>query len=179
MQRPQRGGAAADAKALDQAAERFRGAGQEVRGEIVDVTDRGALARSFEAIAQHYGRLDVVFANAGIGGGPGFLKLDGERNPDCALENFPADVWDRIIAIDLTSVFATLQAAARHMKNKGGRLRGLSSSTFRAGACKIPRCAHRSRDFRRCAGSDNPTTSKAWPCSLLRRRRSSLPVPRS
>ena len=112
----------ADAKALDQAVERFRSAGQEVRGEIVDVTDRVALERSFEAITQHYGRLDVVFANAGIGGGPGFLKLDGERNPDRALENFPADVWDRIIAIDLTSVFATLQAAARYMKNKGGRI---------------------------------------------------------
>ncbi|MGA2815746.1 MAG: SDR family NAD(P)-dependent oxidoreductase [Xanthobacteraceae bacterium] len=112
----------ANAKALDEVVERFRSVGQDVRGEVVDVTDRMALDRSFDATARHYGRLDVVFANAGIGGGPGFLKLDGERNPDRALENIPGDLWDRVIAVDLTSVFATLQAAARHMKGHGGRI---------------------------------------------------------
>jgi NAD(P)-dependent dehydrogenase (short-subunit alcohol dehydrogenase family) len=112
----------ADVKALDQIVERFRSAGQDVRGEVVDVTDRMALERSFEATARHYGRLDVVFANAGIGGGPGFLKLDGERNPDRALENIPSDLWDKVIAVNLTSVFATLQAAARQMKGQGGRI---------------------------------------------------------
>lgn len=112
----------ADSKALDDVVERFCSAGQDVRGEVVDVTDRVALDRSFDATARHYGHLDVVFANAGIGGGPGFLKLDGERNPDRAFENIPDDVWDRIIAVDLTSVFATLQAAARRMKARGGRI---------------------------------------------------------
>jgi NAD(P)-dependent dehydrogenase (short-subunit alcohol dehydrogenase family) len=112
----------ADIKALDQVVERFLGAGQDIRGEVVDVTDRRALDRSFEATARHYGRLDVVFANAGIGGGPGFLKLDGERNPERALENIPSDLWDKVIAVDLSSVFATLQAAARHMKDRGGRI---------------------------------------------------------
>jgi NAD(P)-dependent dehydrogenase (short-subunit alcohol dehydrogenase family) len=111
-----------DGKALGEVVERFRGAGQDVRGEIVDITDRSALDRSFDATARHYGRLDVVFANAGIGGGPGFLKLDGERNPDRALENIPQDLWDRVIALDLSSVFATLQAAGRHMKANGGRI---------------------------------------------------------
>ncbi len=112
----------ADTKALADVVDRFRSSGQDVRGDSVDVTDRTALDRSFDAAARHYGRLDVVFANAGIGGGPGFLKLDGERNPDRALENIPAEVWDRIISVDLTSVFATLQAAARLMKPKGGRI---------------------------------------------------------
>jgi len=112
----------ADEKALGEVVKRFRSTGQDVRGEVVDVTDRKALGRSFGTTVQHYGRLDVVFANAGIGGGPGFLKLDGERNPDRALENIPSDLWDKVIAIDLTSVFATLQAAARHMKARGGRI---------------------------------------------------------
>ena len=89
---------------------------------MVDVTDRAALEQTFDATARHYGRIDVVFANAGIGGGPGFLKLDGERNPERALENLPNELWDRVIAIDLTAVFATLQAAARHMKRAGGRI---------------------------------------------------------
>jgi len=112
----------ANGEALGEAVQRFRNVGLDVRGEAVDVTDRGALDRSFDATARHYGRLDVVFANAGIGGGPGFLKLDGERNPERALENVPNELWDRVIAIDLTAVFATLQAAARHMKRAGGRI---------------------------------------------------------
>jgi len=112
----------ADAKALGEVVDRFSNVGRDVRGVVVDVTDRMALERGFDATARRYGRLDVVFANAGIGGGPGFLKLDGERNPDRALENIPSDLWDRIIAVDLTSVFATLQAAARHMKGHGGRI---------------------------------------------------------
>jgi NAD(P)-dependent dehydrogenase (short-subunit alcohol dehydrogenase family) len=112
----------ANANALDKVVGRLRNAGQDVRGEAVDLTDRVALDVAFDASAHHYGRLDVVFANAGIGGGPGFLKLDGERNPDRALEKIPPEAWDKIIAVDLTSVFATLQAAARHMKERGGRI---------------------------------------------------------
>lgn len=112
----------ADAAALGEVVERFRRAGQDVRGEVVDVTDRAALERGFDAALRHFGRLDVVFANAGIGGGPGFLKLDGERNPERALENIPRELWDRIIAVDLTAVFATLQAAAGRMKPRGGRI---------------------------------------------------------
>jgi NAD(P)-dependent dehydrogenase (short-subunit alcohol dehydrogenase family) len=112
----------ANANALGQVVERLRGVGRDARGESVDVTDRAALDRAFDGTARHYGRLDVVFANAGIGGGPGFLKLDGERNSDRALEKIPGEVWDKIIAVDLTSVFATLQAAARHMKDRGGRI---------------------------------------------------------
>jgi len=112
----------ADDKALGRAINRLRQDGQEVDGETVDVADRAALDRAFDATAQRRGRLDVVFANAGIGGGPGFLKLDGERNTERALENLPAEAWDRIISVDLTAVFATLQAAARHMKAQGGRI---------------------------------------------------------
>jgi NAD(P)-dependent dehydrogenase (short-subunit alcohol dehydrogenase family) len=112
----------ADGKALDRVIERLRKDGQDIDGEVVDITDRAALDRAFDATAQRRGCLDVVFANAGIGGGPGFLKLDGERNADRALESLPIEAWDRIIAVDLTAVFATLQAAARHMKGRGGRI---------------------------------------------------------
>jgi len=112
----------ADAKALSRVLERLLSNGCDVDGEVVDVTDRAALDRAFDVTAQRRAHLDVVFANAGIGGGPGFLKLDGERNPDRVFENLPIEAWDRIIAVDLTAVFATLQAAARHMKARGGRI---------------------------------------------------------
>ncbi|MGO8917942.1 MAG: SDR family NAD(P)-dependent oxidoreductase [Stellaceae bacterium] len=113
-----------DAAALDQAVARLNAAGSDrVRGVLVDVRDRAALSRAIDAVAAHEGRLDVVFANAGITAGPGFLTLQGERNPDGALETIADELWDRVIATNLTSVFTTLQAAARQMKPRhSGRI---------------------------------------------------------
>ena len=100
--------------------ERLRGAGMDVRGEVVDVTDHAALDKAFDAAAAEYGKIDVVFANAGIDPGPGFVSgwagSDRVRNPAGALENYTDERWDRVIDVNLNGVFATLRAAARHMK---------------------------------------------------------------
>ena len=100
--------------------ERLRGAGMDVRGEVVDVTDHAALDKAFDAAAAEYGKIDVVFANAGIDPGPGFVSgwagSDRVRNPVGALENYTDERWDRVIDVNLNGVFATLRAAARHMK---------------------------------------------------------------
>jgi NAD(P)-dependent dehydrogenase (short-subunit alcohol dehydrogenase family) len=64
-------------------------------------------------------RLDVVFANAGISGGPGFLNQDRSCNPERALENLPDSTIDRLIDVNYKSIFTTIQAAARHMKPAG------------------------------------------------------------
>jgi NAD(P)-dependent dehydrogenase (short-subunit alcohol dehydrogenase family) len=90
--------------------------GADVRGVAVDVTNRKAMRQAFDTTADSYGRLDVVFANAGIDAGPGFLTPDGDRDPDGALENIQDAHWDRVIATNLTSVFTTLQCAVRHMR---------------------------------------------------------------
>lgn len=109
-----------DAARLEAATADAGAGGAEVRSAVVDVTDRTALDRAFDAAAQAYGRIDVVFANAGIGGGPGFLTLDGKRNPETAFEHLSDERWGGNIASNLTSVFWTMQAAVRHMKPKGG-----------------------------------------------------------
>jgi NAD(P)-dependent dehydrogenase (short-subunit alcohol dehydrogenase family) len=112
-----------DRERLRNALEGLRADGAEVRGEVADVTDRAALERAFAATVEAFGRIDVVFANAGIGGGPGFLTLDGQRNPDNAIESLSAERWSANIAGNLGSVFATIQAAVRHMKPQGaGRI---------------------------------------------------------
>jgi NAD(P)-dependent dehydrogenase (short-subunit alcohol dehydrogenase family) len=95
-------------------------AGADVRMAVADVTDRSVLDKAFDAAAEAYGRIDVVFSNAGIGGGPGFLGIDGRRNDDNALERMPEERWNAVVAHHLTSVFFTIQAAARHMKPQGG-----------------------------------------------------------
>ena len=106
---------------------RLKGDGLEVRGVRVDVTDHLALDSAFAEADRLYGRLDVVFANAGIDSGPGFIKgWSGgprERNPEGALENYSDERWNRVIDINLNGVFATCRAAARHMKpRKSGRI---------------------------------------------------------
>jgi NAD(P)-dependent dehydrogenase (short-subunit alcohol dehydrogenase family) len=97
--------------------------GANVSGHVVDVTDRAALRAAFDATAKAHGRIDVVFVNAGIGGGPGFLRPDNSRNPERAFEDLPIDQWDRIMGLDLTAAFSTMQNAVRHMKPNGfGRI---------------------------------------------------------
>ena len=103
---------------------RLRDAGMDVRGMQVDVTDRPALHRAFDETVKIYGRLDVVFANAGIDPGPGFISFDRQsRPPEYAIENYEDARWDKVIDTNLHSVFTTIKAAARHMRpRKSGRI---------------------------------------------------------
>ncbi|TLY83373.1 MAG: SDR family oxidoreductase [Gammaproteobacteria bacterium] len=82
---------------------------------------------AFDAAAGAHGRLDIVFANAGIDSGPGFLTgwsgSQRTRNPAGALESYSDERWNRVIDVNLGGVFATLRAAARLMKpQRSGKL---------------------------------------------------------
>ena len=55
--------------------------GAEVWGQALDVADRAGMAAAFDAVAERHGRIDVVFANAGIDAGPGFLSTEGRSHP--------------------------------------------------------------------------------------------------
>ena len=99
--------------------------GYHVDGKVVDVTDRLAVHRAFDnEVAGKYGRLDVVFANAGIDPGPGFVAFDRKtRKNENAIENYTDERWDHVIDTNLNSVFTTIKAAAKHMKpRKSGRI---------------------------------------------------------
>lgn len=105
-----------DGAGIDRAVAEIAG---EVWGQVVDVGDRPAMAAAFDKVADRHGRIDTVFANAGIDPGPGFMTPDGKRNPDGAIENIPDSQWDRGIEINLTSVYTTVKNAVRHMKPQG------------------------------------------------------------
>ena len=62
-----------DGGALKKQVARLTGEGHDVRGAVADVTDHPALDRAIDQAAERYGRLDVVFANAGIDPGVGFV----------------------------------------------------------------------------------------------------------
>ncbi len=112
-----------DAGRLAREGARLRDLGREVRETPVDITDRVALDRAFDETVESFGRLDVVFANAGIDPGVGVLAADGGRTVDGAFENYADQRWDRVIEANLNSIFCTIRAAARHMKpRRSGRI---------------------------------------------------------
>ncbi|HXI77421.1 MAG TPA: SDR family NAD(P)-dependent oxidoreductase [Steroidobacteraceae bacterium] len=116
-----------DADRVDQETRRMRDLGWAVRGDVVDVRDHPAIDRAFDAAAMAHGRLDVVFANAGVDPGPGFvgswMGSQRPRNSQGALENYTDERWNRVLDINLNGIFATLRAGARLMRpQRAGRM---------------------------------------------------------
>src|SRR5262249_34071555 len=84
------------------------------------VTRPDTLAAAVDAMLARHGRLDVLFANAGISAGPGFMKTDGTRSEASAFENLSLATFDRALAVNLRGALVTLQAAVPAMKRQGG-----------------------------------------------------------
>jgi NAD(P)-dependent dehydrogenase (short-subunit alcohol dehydrogenase family) len=115
------------AQRVENETRRLQSAGFDVRGQVVDVTDHKALDIALDEAAHVYGRLDVVFANAGIDPGAGFIGgwpgAERPRVPEGAFENYTDERWNRLMEVNLNGVFATVRAAVRHMKpRKSGRI---------------------------------------------------------
>lgn len=110
----------ADRAALDRTVAGLSKHDAHATGLAVDVTDHGALQAAIADTARRTGRLDVVFANAGITAGPGFLTTEGKRDAAGAIEDIPAELWNKVIATNLGSVFATIRSCVPAMKPRGG-----------------------------------------------------------
>ncbi len=106
-----------DPQALAASVARLQAQGLAVRGEVVDVADIDLLAQTIDEVAAREGRLDIVFANAGLSAGPGPLTENG------AMARVDLDRWNKLLQINLTSVFVTIRTAAAHMvKQRSGRI---------------------------------------------------------
>jgi len=106
-----------DAEGLEKAREHFGKISNRVETQILDVRDPEAVKRVVKTYAAGQGRLDAVFANAGITGGAPISQPEGH------IENIDLAVWQNVINVNLTGVFATMQAAAAVMKpQKSGRI---------------------------------------------------------
>jgi NAD(P)-dependent dehydrogenase (short-subunit alcohol dehydrogenase family) len=78
-----------------------------------DVSDPESVRQLFEKTRERFGRLDVLFNNAGAGA------------PPLPLEELTVEQWRRVIDVNLTGVFLCTQAAFRLMKEqtpRGGRI---------------------------------------------------------
>jgi NAD(P)-dependent dehydrogenase (short-subunit alcohol dehydrogenase family) len=109
-----------DAGGVAEQVSRLQEDGLDVRGAVADVTDHAALDSVIDEAAELYGRLDVAFANAGIDPGVGFVGAwAGGQRPrvdEGAIERYTDERWNRVIDINLSGIFATARAAARHMR---------------------------------------------------------------
>ena len=78
-----------------------------------DVGDPASIKALFDKTRQTYGRLDLLFNNAGIGA------------PAMSIEEIPLDKWLQVVATNLTGVFVCTQEAIKMMKAqdpRGGRI---------------------------------------------------------
>jgi NAD(P)-dependent dehydrogenase (short-subunit alcohol dehydrogenase family) len=78
-----------------------------------DVTDPDSVCSLFARVEEAYGRLDLLFNNAGTGA------------PSVPLEDLTIEQWRSVVDVNLTGVFLCTQSAIRMMKNQkpmGGRI---------------------------------------------------------
>ena len=121
-----------DRKALDVAAEGLRAAGCKVEMTLTDVSARGEVAAAFDEIVGRHGRLDCVFANAGVTGGPGF------GNPEGEIETASLELWEQSLRVNLSGAFFTMRAAAKHMKRQRSGSIVVTSSVAALRASSLP-----------------------------------------
>ncbi len=78
-----------------------------------DVSDPASVKAAFAATKQTFGRLDILFNNAGIGA------------PAMPMEDLPLETWRKVVDTNLTGMFLCTQEAIRLMKSqdpRGGRI---------------------------------------------------------
>ncbi|MDB5648069.1 SDR family oxidoreductase [Methylobacterium sp.] len=98
---------------LDAVAAAARETGIAAEAVVTDVADEASVTRLFARVAARFGRLDLLFNNAGI------------FTPGAAIDAVTLDDWRRSLDVNLTGAFLCTQAAFRMMKAQtpqGGRI---------------------------------------------------------
>lgn len=78
-----------------------------------DVSDEASVQAMFAKVVSHFGRLDLLFNNAGV------------NAPGIPLEELSLDQWKNVVDINLTGMFLCIREAFRVMKAqspRGGRI---------------------------------------------------------
>lgn len=109
---PQGGGS--DASFAQQVVDEIKAAGGDAVTETSSVADMAGGRAVVECAMDNFGRLDFLINNAGI--------IRPKRLIDMTEEDF-----DIVVAVNLKGYFATMRAAAEHLKKQGGAIVNLSS----------------------------------------------------
>lgn len=97
---------------IEAVAEKIRAGGGQALAVPTDVTDEASVANLFAAAVKAFGRVDVLFNNAGVSGaGP--------------IEDMTLEYWQNVVNTNLTGPFLCTREAVRVMKAqtpRGGRI---------------------------------------------------------
>jgi NAD(P)-dependent dehydrogenase (short-subunit alcohol dehydrogenase family) len=99
--------------ALERTAEEGKASGGKSLVVPTDVTDPASVKALFGAVKETFGRLDVIFNNAGMGA------------PAIPMEDLSFEQWKKVVDTNLTGPFLCTQEAIRIMKDqdpRGGRI---------------------------------------------------------
>jgi NAD(P)-dependent dehydrogenase (short-subunit alcohol dehydrogenase family) len=98
------------------------GGAERLHGMVCDVIEEDQVDAMFAQVAERFGSIDSVFANAGVGG------------PDVPFVDADLNEWRDTVRVNLQGTFLTMRAATRHMmKAHGGSIVVTSSSSTVAG----------------------------------------------
>lgn len=100
-------------ESLQSVCQEIEAAGGKALAVATDVSDSVSVNALFETIKHHFGRLDVLFNNAGRNAG------------STPLDEYDDALWDSVVATNLTGVFLCTRGAFRLMKSQrpqGGRI---------------------------------------------------------
>ncbi len=89
------------------------GAGARAFAVPTDVARQESVAALFAAVVERFGRVDLLFNNAGVG------------NPQGPFEDWTAEQWKGVVDINLNGMFYCIQQAFRVMRDqspRGGRI---------------------------------------------------------
>lgn len=105
------------------AADEIGAMGRRCATAVCDVADPEQVDAAMAATLETFGKIDSMFANAGVGGGAAFV--------DQTLEG-----WRAVTSVNLDGAFLTLQSAARHLveRGEGGSLVAVASTSAIHGA---------------------------------------------
>lgn len=95
---------------LREAVEEVEAAGGEGIALTADISKPGELRAAVDRLMDRWGRIDHVFANAGV---------NGVWAP---IEELEPDEWEQTIAINLSGTFYTLKYTVPHLKKQGGSI---------------------------------------------------------
>lgn len=93
---------------LDAVAEKVRARGRQALVVPAAVQEEAAMREVFGKLDEQFGRLDILFANAGV---------NGTWAP---IEELTVEEWDETLAINLRGTFLSLKHAVPLMKKAGG-----------------------------------------------------------
>jgi NAD(P)-dependent dehydrogenase (short-subunit alcohol dehydrogenase family) len=109
-----------DAARVAQVAEQLAAQGHAALPLAADVADEPALAAAIAQAEGHFGGIDVVFNNAGVGG------------YDITVADMPSEQWDQVIAVNLRGVFLGCKYSVPALARAGGgAIVNMGSSTGR------------------------------------------------